>query len=72
MMVTQETFDRQQGELEQLLGHCAGTFFALGHQLRHARDKATGQQAEKIQWIIDQLAGLRHHCGAEVMHRSPE
>jgi hypothetical protein len=67
-----ETLARQQSELRQLLTHCTGTFFALGHQLRHARDKATGQQAEKVQWIIDQLGELRHHCGDEVLCCSPE
>jgi len=70
-MKSQEQFNQQQATLKQLLQHCTGTFFALGHQLRHARDKATGQQADKIQWIIDQLAALRQHCGEEVLCRSP-
>lgn len=71
-MMTQEDFDQQQATLKQLLQHCTGTFFALGHQLRNARDRATGQQAEKIQWIMDELASLRRRCGEEVLCLSPE
>lgn len=67
-----ESDQEQQATLAQLLANCRGTFFALSLQLRHAREHATGAQADQVQWIIGQLAELRHRCGEEVLSRSLE